>query len=318
MNKLYVLKKNDKVAIIAPSSPANYKIVLEAKEAVKQLGLTPIMFPSCFKSHGHLSGSDEIRAKDINDAFSNPEIKGIICLKGGYGVPRILPLLDYSKIKKNPKIFIGYSDITALHIALAKKCNMITYHGPMAAAGLIKSLDEYTISYFKKALFSTVPLGLVKNPNDEEIITLVDGTVNGKIIGGNLSLIVSTLGSPYEIDVKNKILFIEEVHESNYKIDRMLTSLALANKFNDCSGIILGTFSNCNPEFKNGIQKDLDLDIIFKEIIIPFNKPTILNFRAGHNYPQPTFPFGVDVNLNATDKTITFLESSNKNIISED
>ena len=111
MNKPNSLKKNDKVAIIAPSSSADYKRVEKAKKAIENLDLIPIMYPSCYEKHGHFSGTDKIRAKDINDAFSNPEVKGIICLKGGYGTPRLLPLLDYENIKKNPKVFIGYSDI---------------------------------------------------------------------------------------------------------------------------------------------------------------------------------------------------------------
>ncbi len=312
MNKPNSLKKNDKVAIIAPSSSADHKRVEKAKKAIEKLGLIPILYPSCYEKHGHFSGTDKIRAKDINDAFNSPEIKGIICLKGGYGTPRLLPLLNYENIKKNPKVFIGYSDITGLHIAFNKICNMVTYHGPMAAAGLINNTDDYTMKYFNDALFSKEPIGTFNNPDNEEITTLVKGNVTGEIIGGNLSLIVSTLGSKYEIDVKDKILFIEDVHEPNYKIDRMLTSLSLANKFKDCAGIILGTFTGCEPEFRNGVQKDLDLNVIFNEIIVPFNKPTILNFRAGHNYPQPTFPFGVKINLNATEKTVKFLENSNK------
>ena len=206
MIKPNALKLNDKVAIIAPSSPADSSKVEEAKNTISDLGLIPIMYPSCYENHGHFSGTDEIRANDVNSAFLDSSIKGIICLKGGYGTPRILPLLDYENIKKNPKIFLGYSDITGLHMALAKKCEMVTYHGPMAAAGLIDNKDEYTMSYFKKALFENTPLGLVENPDDHKLVTLVSGTAKGSIIGGNLSLLVSTLGSPYELDCKDKIL----------------------------------------------------------------------------------------------------------------
>lgn len=311
MIKPNILKPGDEVAIIAPSSSAALDRVNQAEEAIKNLGLKPVMFKSCYSNHGHLSGTDEIRSNDINSAFADSNIKAVICLKGGYGTPRILPLLDYDTIKKNPKIFLGYSDITGLHMAFANKCDMITYHGPMAAAGLTGDVDEYTMKYIKKALFSNKPLGLVENPDDEKMETLVAGEAKGKIIGGNLSLLVSTLGSPYELDTKGKILFIEEVNEPNYKIDRMLNSLSLAGKFKDCEGIILGTFSGCKPQFVNGVQKDLDLEVVFNEIIVPYNKPTVTNFRAGHNYPQPAIPFGVMVELDATNKTITFTEASN-------
>jgi len=307
------LKKGDTVAVIAPASPTTIEFVEKAEEAVKLMGLSPIMYPSCYSQHGHLSGNDLLRAKDINDAFSDKNIKGIICLRGGYGTPRILPLIDYKNIISNPKILLGYSDITGLHMAINTICRMVTYHGPMASAGWINNLDTYTKKYLAQCLFDNSPLGLVENPDGELMETLVPGDTTGEIIGGNLSLLVSTLGSPYEVDTKGKILFIEDVGEDNYKIDRMLTSLSLAGKFRDCNGVILGTWSDCSTDDeKSSGLTDLDLDTIFKEIIVPYNKPTVLNFRAGHNYPQPTFPLGARVRLNATDKEITFLESGNQ------
>ncbi|MCD6435590.1 MAG: LD-carboxypeptidase [Clostridiales bacterium] len=305
------LKKGDKVAIISPSSPTTKEKVKKAVLAVEKIGLIPIIYPSCLSHYGHLSGTDNIRAKDIDDAFADKEISGIICLKGGYGTPRLLNLIDYENIRKNPKYFIGYSDITTLHITLNKICDLVTYHGPMAASGWIDKLDDYTLKYLEKSLFNNEPLGIIKNPKGEEIKTLYPGICNGKIIGGNLSLLVSTLGSPYEIDTKGKILFIEEISEKNYTIDRMFMSLDLSGKFSDCNGIILGTFLNCTPDITADKFKDLDLITIFNEIIGKHKKPTIYNFRAGHNYPQPTFPFGVNVKLNADNGTIEFLESSN-------
>lgn len=302
------LKKGDHVAVVAPSSPTITESVEKGKEAVKSMGLNPILYPSCYSRHGHFAGDDKLRANDINDAFSNKMIKGIICLRGGYGTPRILNLIDYENIRRNPKIFLGYSDITGLHTAINTICRMVTYHGPMVSGGWT-NLDPYTKDYLNKCLFDNSPLGKVENPDGEILETLVEGEVKGEIVGGNLSLLVSTLGSPYEINTKGKILFIEDVGEKNYKIDRMLTSLALAGKFNDCKGVILGTWSKCTPDVKSGDICDLDLKTIFKEIISPFNKPTIMNFRAGHNYPQPTFPLGTVVRLNTSKKEIHFLES---------
>lgn len=311
MNKPTHLKKGDQVAIIAPSSSAPLDFVENAERAVQKMGLVPVMFPSCFAEHGHLSGTDKLRANDIQTAFSNPTIKGIVCLKGGYGTPRLLDLLDYDAIKSTPKVFIGYSDITALHIALNQNSNMITYHGPMASAGWVSNLDHYTKMYLEKALFSNEPLGSIDNPEGSELELLVHGQASGQLIGGNLSLLVSTLGSPYEIDTRGKILFIEDTHEQVYKIDRMLTSLKLAGKFTDCAGIILGTWSDCNPEFKYNKQKDLDLDLVFDEIIVPMDKPTLKNFRMGHNYPQPTLPLGAIIHIDTSNKTIIIKESSN-------
>lgn len=311
MNRPNHLKKGDRVAIIAPASSSPLAFVDQAEDAVIQMGLLPVMFPSCYSDHGHLAGTDQLRAKDIQDAFTDPTIKGIICLKGGYGTPRLLDLLDYELIQANPKVFIGYSDITALHIALNQDSQMITYHGPMASAGWISNLDDYTKGFLEKAIFSNEPLGSISNPEGFDLDVLVHGKASGQLIGGNLSLLVSTLGSPYEMDTKDKILFIEEVHEPVYKIDKMLTSLRLAGKFLDCAGIILGTWSDCDPEFKYDKQKDLDLDVVFDEIIKPFNKPTFKNFRMGHNYPQPTLPLGSIINMDTSNKSITINESSN-------
>ncbi len=306
------LKKGDKVAILCPSTPTTEIRVQKSEAAMKALGFEPVMYPSCYAQHGHLSGSDALRAKDLNDAFLDDAIKGIICLKGGSGATRLLNLLNYDQIAKHPKVFIGFSDITALHMVLNQKCDLATFHGPMASSDVFISEDHacyqdaYTLESFRTNLMTSGFKGILKNPVGEDFMTLVPGKCSGELIGGNLSLLVSTLGSPYEIDTKGKILFIEEVSEPNYKIDKMLTALSLAGKFDDCEGIILGTFNDCIPENKGYGGTDLDLDTIFKEVLIPFGKPILANLRAGHNFPQPTLAFGRIVHLDATEQIIEF------------
>ncbi|GAU77819.1 LD-carboxypeptidase [Fusibacter sp. 3D3] len=306
------LKKGDQVAVLCPSTPTNEMRVHKAEAAMKVLGFEPVMYPSCYAYHGHLSGSDALRAKDINDAFLDDRIKGIICLKGGSGATRLLKLLDYEQIAKHPKVFMGFSDITALHIVLNQKCDLATFHGPMASSDVFVDEDHacyqdmYTLESFRANLMTLGFKGILKNPIGEDFITLVPGKCSGELIGGNLSLLISTLGSPYELDTKGKVLFIEEVSEPNYKIDKMLTALALAGKFNDCEGIILGTFSDCNPESKGYGGTDLDLDTIFREVLMPFGKPILANLRAGHNFPQPTLAFGKVIHLDATEQIIEF------------
>lgn len=312
------LQAGDKVAIIAPASPTDLSAVKNAEKRIKAMGLEPVMFPTCFTRYGHLSATDEERARDVNNSFSDESIKGIICLRGGYGTPRILNMLNYDMIKLNPKIFVGFSDITALHLAFNKICRMVTYHGPMATSkfGKIKDdcvdFEEYTYESMINNIFTNVPIGLFKNPDNEELITLVGGIAEGELIGGNLTLLTSTLGSPYELDSKGKILFIEEVDEPVYKIDRMLTSLSLAGKFDDCEGIILGTWSDCERE-KKGYEDgyDLPLEEVFNNTLVRFNKPIITNFRAGHNFPQPTMAFGTHVKIDSEKKEIIFTESGN-------
>lgn len=312
------LKKNDKVAVIAPSSPTDREKVDRAEKSIKKMGLKPVMFPSCYEAHGHLAGTDEIRAKDINEAFLSPDIRGIFCLKGGTGSTRLLPLLDYEAIGKNPKVFLGYSDITALHVAFNRICKMITYHGPMGISDVFDlqqnggEFEPYTYNLLKKNLFETEPLGEIQNPSGEKIGILHGGIDQGRLIGGNLSLVSYTLGSKYEINPKGKILFLEDVDEPVYKIDNMLMSLKLSGKLAEARGIILGTFSRCNPEEKTSYKgRDLELLEVFKEILLPLQKPIIFNFRAGHNHPNITFPLGAKVKLDANQGKVWFLEAGN-------
>lgn len=306
----------DKVAVIAPSSPAKEELVAKGERMLRALGLEPVMYPSCYMKYGYLSGPDDKRAKDIVDAFCDPSIKGIVCLRGGYGTPRILNMLDYEQIKRNPKVFIGYSDITGLHIAFNKLCNMVTYHGFMATSSIYKKkgdrfkFESYTIESINKNLFTNEAIGEFQNPPGEDMRSLYDGLAQGELIGGNLSLLAATLGSQYEIDTKGKILFIEDTGEAVYRIDRMLTSLALAHKFDDCSGIILGTWTDCPP--KVDCEDDLPIMDVFREILLPYKKPVITNFRAGHNSPQPVIAFGTKVIMDSSNKKIIFTESGNK------
>lgn len=312
------LNIGDKVAIIAPSSSANKEAVEKGQKMIKAMGLEPVIYPTCYKNHGHMSAPDNERAKDVNDAFANSEIKGIICLKGGYGSLRILNMLDYEMIKDNPKAFIGYSDITGIHLALNKICRMVTYHGFMAVSSIYKKkgskikFHPYTYDSIMKNLFTAQAPGLVENPEGEIMESLYEGEAEGELIGGNLSLLVGTLGSPYEIDTKGKILFIEEIGEPVHKIDNMLSSLSLAGKFKDCNGIILGTWPNCEPFERGDGMDDLPLQEVFKEILLPYKKPIISNFRAGHNNPHPVLAFGTKVIINSDKKEIIFTESGNK------
>ena len=310
------LKIGDKIAVIAPSSATDLKSVENGEKKIRALGLNPVMFPTCYKNYGHLAASDEERAEDTNGAFKDESIKGIICLRGGYGAPRILDLLDYDMIASNPKVFVGFSDITALHTAFNQICNMVTFHGPMATSKFadIKNnkmeLEHYSCESLVKNIFTDEPVGLFKNPDNEELKSFCTGKAEGLLTGGNLTLLTSTLGSQYEIDARGKILFIEEVGEPIYKIDRMLTSLALAGKFHECAGIILGTFVNCEREKKayaGGL--DLSLDEVVENTLFKYNKPIIYNFKAGHNFPQPTMALGTKVAIDADLKQVIFSES---------
>ncbi len=302
------LKHGNRIALIAPSSPVDSEQLMLAVDSVRFLGMIPVIYPSATKVHGYLSGSDTVRAADIVNAFANPAIDAVFCLRGGYGVSRILERIDYRVISKNPKLLLGYSDITALHIAINQLCNLVTLHSPMPSRGW-KTLDSVTLGSLTECLFSPKPIGQTPVIEGQYLEIINAGVAEGPITGGNLSVLTATLGSPYEINTKNKILFIEDVNEKHYQIDRGLTALALAGKFKDCTGIILGTWADCgDPDLLP--EQNLSLHQIFDEIVKPFGKPTVNNLRAGHIYPQISIPMGVKTRLNTKKRTVEFLEAA--------
>ncbi|MBS4177945.1 S66 peptidase family protein [Lederbergia citrea] len=293
------LIKGDKIGLTAPAGPVKSEQLQQAIFAVEELGFKVEVGMTCHEEYGgYLAGPPKQRAHELNWMFANPEIKAIFCLRGGYGSPQLLHLLDYELIARHPKMFVGYSDITALHIAIQQKSNLATIHGPMPASDLILA-DDFTKTSLLKILMGDQPLGLINNPNNEEIHSLIPGFATGVLTGGNLSLVTSLLGTPFEIDTKGKLLFLEEIGEEPYKIDRMLTQLALAGKLADAEGIVLGTWIDCESEkYEDGFQvKDL-----FEKIIAPFGKPTIFNVRAGHCKPALTLPFGVLASIYTEEK----------------
>ena len=299
------LQQGDSVAIIAPASPSDKNLIDKCIASLNELGLKVVLGESCLSEHGFLSGTDDIRANDINCMFADKNIKGIFVLRGGYGCARLLDLIDFKLIKKNPKIFIGYSDITALHIAINQKSKLITYHGPMISTELIKGLDEYSANYYKKFIFGYEKVEELFNPEGDNLEVINTGIASGQLVGGNLSLICASLGTKYEINTKNKILFLEEVEEVPYKVDRMLTHLKQSGKLKDANGIILGAFTNC---IAPNNKKSLSLQEVFNEIILPLKKPTISNLVCGHCLPTLTLPLGSKVILDANNKKIKILE----------
>ena len=299
------LQQGDSVAIIAPASPVDKTLIDKCVGSLKDLGLEVVVGTSCLSEHGFLSGTDDIRANDINRMFADKNIKGIFAIRGGYGCARLLDLIDFKIIKKNPKIFVGYSDITALHIAINQKSKLITYHGPMVSTELIKGLDEYSADYYKRFLFSKEKINEIFNPVGCNLEIINDGIASGQLIGGNLSLVCSSLGTKYEINTKNKILFLEEVDETPYKVDRMLLQLKQSGKFKDATGIILGAFTDC---IASSNKKSLSLEEVFNEIILPLKKPTISNLVCGHCLPTLTLPLGEKVLLDANNKKVKILE----------
>ena len=293
-----------RVALLAPASAVPEGKLQPALDFVRSLGMEPVVYPSCyFKNRdGYLAATDAQRAKDINDAFADPSIDGIWCIRGGYGGHRILPLLDADMIRANPKWFGGYSDVTALHVFFNQTCGFATYHCTMPSTE--PNPNEYTLGYLKKALFGGLT-GEISNPEDQKISTLVPGKAEGLLCGGNLSLLAASLGTPWEVDTKGKILFLEDIGEKTYRVDGMLTQLRNAGKFDDCAGIILGAWTDCPPEYP---EKTLLLPEIFNQLIAPAGKPTIMDFACGHCDTTAALALGIPCKLDATAGILTLGE----------
>ena len=284
-----------KVALVAPASAVPEEKLQPAIDYVRSLELEPVLYPSCYFSNrdGYLAANDARRAKDLNDAFADPDIHGIWCIRGGYGGHRILPLLDAEMIRSNPKWFGGYSDVTALHTFFNQVCGFETYHVTMPSTE--PNPDCFTLGWLKKALFGTLE-GELAGPAGQCPGTLVTGAAKGILCGGNLSLLAASLGTPWEIDTRGKILFLEDIGEKTYRVDSMLTQLRNAGKFRDCAGIILGAWTDCPPEFP---EKTLLLPEIFQQLIAPAGKPCIYDVACGHILPTLSLPLGRKCTLDA-------------------
>lgn len=301
------LKKGDTIGLIAPSSPVGEKKAQNCIDWVKSMGYGVKWGQSIFGGRGYLSGSDELRVNDINMMFSDEEVDAIFCIRGGYGTMRLLDNIDYEMIRKNPKIFIGFSDITALHTAFFQNSDLITFHGPMVAGYAKKDLDPLSRDYLDRALMRAEPLGDIINPSEFSIKAYNGGNASGQVVGGNLSLLSDTMGTPYEIDTKDKILLIEEVDERPYKIDRMLLHLKLGGKFKDAAGIVIGDWADCEPE--EG-KESLTIDEIIEDIVVPCGKPVLSGYKIGHCTPNITIPIGAEAYIDCSSMRFAITESA--------
>ncbi len=301
------LLKGDTIGLLSASGATPPEKLTPAIASIEKLGFNVIVGETCRVRHGYLAGSDELRAYDVNEMFRNPHVNGIFCIRGGYGATKILPRLDYEMIQANPKVFAGYSDVTALHIAFNQKCNLVTYHTPMPSTEFIQqNMDHYTWNSFLNCVMATDTMPfLLENPPQQPMTTLLTGTATGQLVGGNLTLITASLGTPYEIDTKGKILFLEDIDESEQRIDRMLTQLKLAGKLDDAVGLLLGAWTNCGPENPKQPEQSLSLNTIFKEILTPLKKPILSNLACGHCLPTMSLPLGRIVTIDAETQNIT-------------
>ena len=305
------LKKGDNVFLFCPSSPIIPEEDIEkCKKVITDLGFNPVIGKSLYENYGgYMAGKAEIRIEDLHEAFSRQDIKGIFCVKGGYSASQLLDKIDYELIKNNPKVFVGYSDVTNLHIVFNQKCNLGTYHGPMVKSNMINDFNDYTKASFFEAMKNQK--WKYEEPEKMPLSILTDGNassdiINGVLTGGNLAIIVTTLGTKYEIDTKDKILFLEDVDEETGSLNRMLTHLKYAGKLDDCKAVLFGNFTACKNTYTKENQH-YDLMELLKDFFANYNKPVIYGMESGHKKPYMfTLPLGAKCSINLQNREISF------------
>ena len=304
------LKEGDTIGLIAPGSPFSKEAYERTVSNIIRLGFKYKNAKNLFLKYGYLAGDDKSRIEDIHQMFSDPEVDAIWCVRGGYGTTRLLYDIDYDLIEKNPKILMGYSDITALLQAIHKKTGLVTFHGPVGST----EMTDYNIANFRSVLMSTdnntritnkVTINESKEFNPQII---VNGHLKGQLAGGNLTLLAAIAGTEFQLDAKDKLIFIEDVGEKPYRIDRMLTQLRQTAHLKEANGIVLGVFKDCDaePDEKNTLT--------LKETLIDrlgyLDIPVFYGFSFGHIEQICTIPVGIDATFVMDKQELILLENA--------
>jgi muramoyltetrapeptide carboxypeptidase len=308
------LNFGDTIGIIAPASaPPDPKAIDRAASALERFGFKPKLGKNVRARHGFLAGTDRERATDLMQMFTDKKVKAIICLRGGYGTSRILDRLDYDVIRRNPKILSGYSDITSLHFALAQKLNLVSIHAPMLNGALADpKVPDFTRNSFFRTVMEAIPAGSICAGYKEKTISILRGGVaEGRLIGGNLSLICASLGTPFVPLFKGKILFFEDISEKPYRLDRMLTQLLNAGILQEVAGVAVGVNQDCSdPNMKAGGEYRQSAAEVIKERLASLRVPVVTGLPFGHVDLNATIPFGVKARLDGDTGDLIITEAA--------
>lgn len=292
------LKWGDTIGVIAPAGPPNMQQLQQGIPFLEKMGLRVKLGKSIDHVHGYLAGTDRERLADFHQMIADPRIKAIIFARGGYGSGRLVDAIDYELIRNNPKIIWGYSDITYLHIAIRQATGLVTFHGPMVASDIAETDFDVLSAWMFEQLFA--PTTLYYTEQISALNTLVAGEATGQLVGGNLSLIVSTQGTPYELDTKGKLLLLEDVDEPPYRIDSMLNQLKLADQLGEAAGIVVGDFANADQ----GKEPSLSLEQVLQDYLGHINCPVMTGFKIGHCFPNFAVPLGVMATMITSNQTL--------------
>lgn len=302
-----MLKRLVKESTIGLTCPSGYiRPTQDLDGFVKRLtshGFNVKVGKTCYLKEKYLAGTDIERASELQQMFVDDSIDAVLCFKGGYGCQRLIPYIDFNVIKNHPKLFMGFSDITIFLNSFYQKCGFPTVHGEMGVC--MKTVDDATLDEFFHTLDYGFDRPLVNHKSSA--VTLHDGVCEGVLVGGNLSLVYALMGTEYEIDLNDKILFIEDVDEAPYSVDRMLSSLLLSGKLNKLKGIICGYFTDCGSTIPN--EDDYTVDELINNYFGHLDIPILTHFESGHDKPFTNLPIGLKVRLDATSKSVIALES---------
>lgn len=303
------LRPGDTIGLLCPASaPATPERVQAGAAALAARGHPVKLGRHVLARHGAFAGTDAQRAEDLNRMLNDPEVRMIVAVRGGYGCPRILADVDYDAVRRDPKIVVGYSDLTALQLALFARTGLVTFSGPMAGVEFRQGPDPFTAEHFWRLVTDPAPPGALPNPDDEPRATLVDGVGEGPLLGGCLALLASCLGTPYLPDLRGAVLALEDIHEHLHRVDRLLTQLRHAGILGSLAGLALGHFTDCGPAEPS--QPWLDLPAILDEVVRPAGVPTLTGLAYGHVPRKLTLPWGVRTRLDATARRLELLEGA--------
>lgn len=286
-----ILKKGDTAGLITPSGFINQQKLDLAVKNLESFGLNVFYYDTVLEKEGFLAGNDRSRLNELHKMYNNPNVDAIVCVRGGYGITRLLEKINFDLIRENPKPLIGYSDITALINSIYKKTHIPGFHGIVGSS----DFTEYTSNNFRNLFFETyeqIKINIFPE-HKKSAYVITGGTMKGQLAGGNLAMIVSALGTPFDVSWENKIVFLEDIAEAPYKIDRMLTHLISAGKFKNVKGIILGQFFGCEVEDSEK-ENSFSLKEVIKDRIKPLKIPAVYGFSFGHISNQAIFPTGVN------------------------
>jgi muramoyltetrapeptide carboxypeptidase len=305
------LAPGDTIGLIAPAGVISQESIDRAAARVEALGFKVKLGAHLTAVHGNYAGLWAQRMIDFNAMFRDPEVKAIWAIRGGSGALQLLPHIDYQMIRANPKILIGYSDLTALHLAIARHAGLVTFHGPLA----MSTPSDYATKHLLDVLMDPQPQSVIPMAAENAqkaltapqyaVRTVVPGVATGRLTGGNLSLVAALAGTPYAADIRGSLLFLEDVNEEPYRIDRMLMQLQMNQPFSQAAGVMLGVFEGCGPAPG---ESALTLDETTDQHLAPLKIPAVTGWSFGHIRDQFTLPMGVQARLDTAAQTLTLLE----------